>query len=47
MAPHDPAFDEAEGRELADRLKREALEELPILLALWETPPSASVQSAA
>lgn len=28
--------DERAGRELADQLKREALEDLPVLLALWE-----------
>lgn len=34
------------GRALADRLKREALEELPILLALWEDSEAQAASAA-
>lgn len=33
---------EAAGRALADQLKREALEDLPVLLALWDADEAAT-----
>jgi hypothetical protein len=36
---------QTEGRALADQLKREALEDLPVLLALWE-PDEAGADAA-
>jgi hypothetical protein len=49
VSPQDrtaPPDVEAAGRALADKLKREAREDLPVLLALWELDP-APVSSAA